>query len=263
MTPRIWPVFLAYLAAVLTIILASLVALGALRAANPEVPDSELLAGAVGLIAGGLASSSALVLTVALVSVPFDPAALRLLPGRETGVDLAAAALGMLALGQVLDSITMLTGLGQRGAMPAIRSALSGIDGVELFAAVVVLGLMAGAAEELFSRAYMQTRLRAAGRASPAILVTSVAFALLHMEWIHAAMALVLGIYLGLLTERTGSALPAIVCHVVNNTVFTIATAVGGTIDSRRANVILLVASAAIFGLCATALVRRLPRATA
>ena len=79
----------------------------------------------------------------------------------------------------------------------------------------------------------MQTRLRLAWRAGPAILVTSAAFALLHMEWIHAAMAFVLGIYLGALTERTGSALPAIVCHVVNNSVFTVVTALTGTVDDR------------------------------
>ena len=261
MTPRVWPVFLAYLIAVLTVIIASLAALGALRAANPDVPDAELLGGVVGLIVGGLASSTALVLTVTVVSQPFAAAALRLVPGRETGPALAAAVLGMLALGQMLDSVTMLIGLGHRGSMPAIRKALTGIEGGELFAAVVVLGLMAGAAEELFFRGYMQTRLRMAWRAGPAIVVTSVAFGLLHLEWIHAAMALVLGIYLGVLTERTGSALPAIVCHVVNNSVFTVLTALTGTIDGRRVNGILLGISVVVFLSCGSFLLRRLPGA--
>jgi membrane protease YdiL (CAAX protease family) len=262
-TPRVWPVFLAYLLAVLTVIVASLAALGALRAANPDVPDTELLAGVMGLLAGGLASSTALVLTVVLVSHPFDPAALRLLPGRETGPILAAAVLGMLALGQALDSATMLVGLGHRGSMPAIRHALTGIDGSELFGAVVVLGLMAGAAEELFFRGYMLSRLRLAWRPGPAIFATSVAFGLLHMEWIHAAMAFVLGVYLGVLTERTGSALPAVVCHVVNNSVFTVLTAVTGTIDGRRVNAILLVISVVLFLASAAVVLRRLPRAAA
>lgn len=262
MTPRVWPVFLAYLVAVLTVILASLAALGALRAANPELPDAELLGGVMGLIVGGLASSTALVLTVALVSQPFDLATLRLVPGRETGPALAAAVLGMLALGQTLDSATTLFGLGQRGSMPAIRQALTGIEGGELFAAVVVLGLMAGAAEEVFFRGYMQARLRMAWRAGPAIVATSAAFGLLHLEWIHAAMAFVLGLYLGALTERAGSALPAIVCHVVNNSVFTVLTALTGTIDGRRVNAILLGVSAVVFVTCAAFLLRRLPRAT-
>ena len=263
MTPRVWPVFLAYLLAVLTIILASLAALGALRAANPDLSDVELMGGVLGLVAGGLASSTALVLTVVLVSQPLDAAALRLLPGRETGADLAVAVVGMLALGQILDSITMLTRFGRQGSMPAIRRALTGIDGGELFAAVIVLGFMAGAAEELFFRGYMQARLRLAWRALPSILVTSAAFALLHLEWIHAVMAFALGLYLGVLTERTGSALPAIVCHVVNNSVFTVATALGGTIDDPRTNVMLLGVSVVAFLACGGFLMRRFPRTTA
>ena len=102
MAPRVWPVFVAYLVAVVTIILVSLVALGMLRVANPDVPDTELLSGATGLIAGGLASSIALVLTVLLVARPFEAAALRLRPGPEMGADLAAAIVGMLALGKRL-----------------------------------------------------------------------------------------------------------------------------------------------------------------
>ena len=261
MRPRVWPVFLAYVLAVVTIVLASLAALAALRAANPDVTDPELLSGAAGLIAGGLASSTALVLTVVLVTQPLEVASLRLRPGRETGADLAAAALGMLALGQMLDSAAMLVGLGRQGALPAIRNALTGIQGGDLFFAVVVLGVMAGAAEELFFRGYMQTRLRAAWSAVPAIVVTSLAFALLHMEWIHAVMALFLGLYLGVLTERTGSALPAIVCHIANNSVFTVLTAAAGTVDDQQTNAVLLAVGAVVFMASGAFLLRRLPRA--
>jgi membrane protease YdiL (CAAX protease family) len=261
--PRVWPVFVAYLVALLTIVLASLVALGLLHAANPDVPSAELLTGASGLIAGGLASSTALFLTVLLVTHPLGAATLRLTPGREAGIDLAAGIVGMLALGQTLDSLAMLTGLGGRGSLPAIRRALAGVEGGELFAAVVVLGVLAGTAEELFFRGYMQTQLRAAWRPSLAILATSLGFAFLHMEWIHAAMAFVLGLYLGALTERTGSALPAIACHVVNNSVFTVATALGATADDRPTNVILLAVSLVAFAGSTTLLGRRLPRAAA
>jgi hypothetical protein len=83
------------------------------------------------------------------------------------------------------------------------------------------------------------------------------------MEWIHAVMAFVLGVYLGALTERAGSALPAVVCHVVNNSVFTVVTAVTGTVDDVRMNAILLGASALLFLACGGFLMRRLPRETA
>ena len=255
--------FVAYVIAVFTIVLASLAALATLRAANPDVPDLELLSGVTGLVAGALASSTALILTVALVSQPFDAVTLRLVPGRERGLDLATAVVGMLALGQVLDSLAMLTGVGGTGSMPMIRRALTGVQGADLFAAVLVLGVMAGAAEELFFRGYMQTRLRAAWPPSAAVIVTSLAFGLLHMEWVHASMAFALGLYLGVLTERTGSALPAIVCHVVNNSLFTVLTALTGTVESRQTNALLLVLSAAVLLVCLGILRRRLPPAVA
>ena len=263
MPPRAWPVFVAYLLAVVLVILATFVAIGLLRAAHPDASDLDLVTSASGLIAGALAASTALVLTVVLVAQPLDATTLRLLPGRERGVDLAAGILAMLALGQVLDSATILAGLGQRGTMSAIRRALTGAEGGELFAAVVVLGVAAGASEELFFRGYMQTRLRAAWQPAPAVIATSAGFALLHMEWIHAAMAFVLGLYLGALTERTGSALPAIACHVVNNAVFTVTTALAGSVDDRRTNVVLLLSALTLFAACAGVLVRRLPRPAA
>ena len=79
----------------------------------------------------------------------------------------------------------------------------------------------------------------------------------------QSSYAYLLGLYLGALTERVGSALPAIACHVANNCVFTVATALGGTVDDRRTHVMLLVASLAVFAGCAYVLVRRLPRSPA
>jgi len=76
-------------------------------------------------------------------------------------------------------------------------------------------------------------------------------------------MAFVLGLYLGVLTERTGSALPAIVCHVVNNSLFTVLTALSGTVESRQVNALLLGLSAAVLVVCLAILHHRLPRTAA
>jgi len=46
-----------------------------------------------------------------------------------------------------------------------------------------------------------------------------------------------LGVYLGWLTELTGSALPAVVCHVINNALFTMLTALWGTLDEIREDI--------------------------
>jgi len=157
---------------------------------------------------------------------------------------------GTLALGQVLDSATMLAGLGNRGAMAVIRRAIEGAAGPELFAAVVVIGVLAGSAEEVFFRGYMQGRLRERWGPALAVIVTSVAFGLLHFDWIHGVLALALGLWLGFVTERAGSALPAVVSHVVNNVVFTVLTATVGTLQDRTLNMGLLTGSAGIFFAC-------------
>ena len=63
-------------------------------------------------------------------------------------------------------------------------------------------------------------------------------------------MALALGIWLGLITERAGSALPAVAAHVINNVVFTVLTATVGTLHDRSLNMTLLTTSAVLFFAC-------------
>jgi uncharacterized protein len=249
--PRLWPVLAAYVLAFVAIVSFSLVAAVMVRAAYPELSEREVFDGLPGLLAGGLASSSALLVTLTIVARPLDPARLRLVPGRETGDQLAAMILGTLALGQLLDSVTVLAGLADRGTMVVIRRAIEGAAGPELFAAVVVIGILAGSAEEVFFRGYMQARLRERWSVPVAVLVTSVAFGLLHLEWLHAGLAVILGTWLGLITERAGSALPAIAAHVINNVVFTVVTATAGTLHDRSLNMALLSVSAVIFFACA------------
>ena len=225
----------------------SLVAASVLKSLYPDTPDRALFDGLPGLIAGGTASSAALVLTVLAFNRPFEPLLLRLTPGWESGRMLFVTVVGMLGLGQALDSLTLLVGLGQQSAMVAIRNALTGAVGPELFLAVLVIGVLAASAEEIFFRGYMQTRLGQRLPPPAAVLVTSLAFGLMHLEWIHAALAFVLGLYLGWITEIAGSALPAITCHVINNTVFTILTAFLGATDAPGPNAVLLAASGVVF----------------
>jgi hypothetical protein len=255
--PRVWPILAAYLLAFFSILSFSLVAAIMVRAAFPEMSEREVFDGLPGLLAGGMASSTALLVTLLIVARPVDPVRLRLVPGRETGDQLAAMIVGTLALGQVLDSATMLAGLGNRGAMAVIRRALEGAAGAELFGAVVVIGILAGTAEEVFFRGYMQTRLRERWSPAAAVVVTAVAFGLLHLEWIHVLLALGLGLWLGFITERAGSALPAVAAHVINNMVFTVLTATVGTPQDRAVNMALLAGSAVIFFGCALWISRR------
>ena len=242
--------FAAYVLAFAMIVVFSLLAGAIVRELYPEIPERQVFDGLPGLIAGGIASSAGLALTVAAVTRPLAPAALRLLPGWETGPALGVMVVGMLALGQALDSLAMLAGLGRQGTMVAIRRALEGAVGPELFLAVLVIGVLAGTAEELFFRAYMQTRLTQRLRPAVAVVITSAAFGLLHLEWLHVLLAFLLGLYLGWITELSASALPAIACHVINNVLFTLLTALFGAVEAPGVNAALLGASGIVLVTC-------------
>lgn len=248
--PRVWPVFVVYVLAVVGILVFSLLAASVLGELYPDLPPAALFDSLPGLLAGAIASSTALLVMVMAVTRPLDPARLRLCPGRETGRQLAVMILGVLALGQALDSATALAGLDKRGALAVIRRLLERAEGPELFAAVIVIGVIAGAAEEIFFRGYMLARLGERWPPVAAVVVTSLAFALLHGEWVHATLALALGLYLGFITVRAGSALPAVTAHVVNNVLFTVLTATVGPVAGVAINVMLGLAGVLVFAAC-------------
>ncbi len=255
----LWRLLAAYVLAFLGIVSLSLVALGLVRALVPEGSDAEVLQGLPGLLAGGLASATALLLTMVVVTRPLTAERLRLRPGRETGRALTAVILGTLALAQTLDSALALLGLAGRGSMAQIRQALEGAAGPALFLAVLVIGVAAGGAEEIFFRGYLQTGLRQHLRPGWAVVATSLGFALFHLDWLHAGLAFVLGLWLGFITERAGSAQPAVAAHVVNNSLFTLLTATGLHLEGAGLQAVLGAGSAALFVGCA-ALVARLGR---
>jgi uncharacterized protein len=249
---RPWHVFATYAAAVGAIFVTTAIAIETLHTIYPDEPETKLLETLPGLMAGTLAASTGLLASLALFVRSLTPARLRLLPGWETGPTIAVAVLGLLALGQALESVTVLVGLADSPALVLIRRMLQGTTGLDLFGAVIVLGLIAGSAEEIFFRGYMQSRLREHWPPLASVLVTSAAFAVLHVDisLVHIVLAFALGLYLGWVVEITGSALPAITCHIANNVLYTLQTALGVTAQGRDANVIAAPIAAAVFVAC-------------
>ncbi len=139
--PRVWPVFAAWVMAFVTIVILSILAAALVASLYPDVAPSELLR-------NYLASWQALAPLRWVSSLPFSSSIAHSTPppsvasGPETGRDLVLMILGMLALGQTLDSLTTLVGLGRRGALWDARQTLMGVAGADLFAAVLVIGLL-------------------------------------------------------------------------------------------------------------------------
>ena len=209
-----------------------------MRSLYPDLSDHAAFEGLPGLLAGNDRVLRGFVLTALIASGGAAPAACACCPGARPAARSCWPSIGMLALGQTLDSLTVLAGLAHHGTMMMIRRALDQAVGPDLFLAVLIVGVLAGSAEEIFFRGYVQTRLVQRWPMGAAVIVTSVCFGVFHLDWLHGLLALILGLYLGWITELTGSALPAVVCHVVNNALFTIVTAswggVGGRRDQRR-----------------------------
>jgi uncharacterized protein len=259
---RPWNVFATFLAAVAAILVTNALAIAALLALYPDVPETALVRGLPALLAGVLASSSGLLLTLLVAVRPLDPARLRLRPGWETGPTLAVMALGLLGLGQALDSAANVLGFGDRGTLALIRQTLERTRGPDLFAAVLVMGFAAGTAEEIFFRGYMQARLREHWSAPVAVLATSGSFALMHADpsAVYIVLAFVLGLYLGFVAEISGSTLPAVVCHVVNNVVATLQMAFGLEPVGRDAHLTTVVIGVALAAGCVVWIRRAAPR---
>ncbi|MBN8465802.1 CPBP family intramembrane metalloprotease [Corallococcus exiguus] len=174
------------------------------------------------LMVAAVMTSSCFGLVAALLGGFLSPTPLRHRLRLDAGTPIpawawVAALVGCFTLGQAMESVAVLTGAWDYTAsLKGLQVTSQGPFAT--FAVLLFFGtLVAGTAEELFFRGYVQTRLverwgRAAGIAGSATL-----FGILHLDPIHSPVALVMGLLLGWLAERTGSLRLPIFVHVFNN----------------------------------------------
>ncbi|NOK33638.1 CPBP family intramembrane metalloprotease [Corallococcus exercitus] len=232
--PRVWTVVLAFVLMLMALVVGSVIvvniALGVEAArSGVDIRDSAALAGLMEKVkvlpwlhVVGVMMSSTLALTVALLGGQLSPKPLRERLRLQAGAPLpawawGAALVGCFTVGQAMESLAVLTGVWDwTASLKGLQATSQG--SFATFAALLFFGsLVAGTAEELFFRGYVQTRLverwgRTAGIAGAATL-----FGLMHMDPIHSPMALVMGVFLGWLAERTGSLRLPIFVHILNN----------------------------------------------
>ncbi len=118
--------------------------------------------------------------------------------------------LGLANAGNLLGGLLCrIFGVEQRGTL------LAG-GGAELFLQFVSLCLVPAVTEELFFRGALQGLLRPSGSAA-AIFGTALLFGLLHLDLAQGLTAFISAVFLGWLAERSGSILPGMLLHFVNN----------------------------------------------
>lgn len=262
--PRVWTVFLVFVAALVINLIVSIVLIIAIGLArdpgafgSPDRLSDALMAvvesPSVLLLSGvcTMALFSAAAIMAAFLSPVGFMDRLRLRPSRISPFSALIAVLGVVSIGLGFAALGGLGLLPESPFMETYARCIGEMSGLMLVGAVLVIGFAPGIAEELLFRGYVQTRLSQRWGPGWAIFCTSLLFGMAHMELVQGTFAVGMGIYLGFLTERTGSIRPAMLCHAANNTVSVLATAHGVNISGQLANTILLAATIGIICLSA------------
>ena len=181
--------------------------------ADEPVLDVAFAALAVEGVLLGLAVGIALLL-------PGSPRArLGLVAPRLGARDVALLAFGTLALSHALDSGLVWSGRYDESELSNFARSMQGARGVPLLVAALAVAGVAPLAEELLCRGLVQRSLAARIGPLPALVIAAAVFGLLHVEPIHAGLAMGLGLYLGVGGWLAGSVWVPIGCHVLNNAV--------------------------------------------
>jgi membrane protease YdiL (CAAX protease family) len=265
--PRVWTVFVAYIAAFLggmiapaIVIVVMVVAMhpGAFAAGDPDMAALQSALTDPVIFLPAIASTQGVLLGVSVCAGVLSPAPfkkrLRLGRAQLPWYGYVIAVIGTLALGYGSGNIIELLGLGDQGVLEQFEKALGSLRGPILVVAAAVVGLAPGFGEEMLFRGYMQTRLTRRWGRLVSIAIVSFLFALIHVDLIQGSFVLLLGFYLGEVTERAGSIWPAIVSHAVNNSLSTLLAPLSangvGVPASTAQGLITVGACAVVLALC-------------
>lgn len=179
------------------------------------------------------------------------------------------AARGLLAtvLGTAgLNHLLTLTGAWQEKVLPTPESVRAFFEGLFVYRGpldyVLLLGAFAAVpaiCEELLFRGFLQAGLvRLLGSAPKGIAASSLVFAAFHLDPWRFPGILILGLFLGFLVHRSGSLIPAILAHALNNVLsITVAVTSDARADAPEGTVWTVGAAAVLVAIAAWLLRRR------
>ncbi len=98
-----------------------------------------------------------------------------------------------------------------------IGDILASQTGFSVFTTAILIAVIPAIVEEMLFRGYLQSRLLRRMPPAAAILISASIFAVAHVDPLHALGVFPLGIWLGIVAWRSGSILPAMLGHFVNN----------------------------------------------
>ncbi len=187
-------------------------------------------------------SSLAFVLPYLLLSKLFglklnDALKIKRVKDKKLFVPLIFIGLGVCSFVNIMSSIAgyLLQNLGFSYEANIHRENPQGIFGILLI--ILSTAITPAVVEEFAMRGVLLSGLKRFGDGF-AVLITSVIFGLMHGNFEQIPFALLLGLYLGYITVKTESILPAVLLHFLNN-LFSIATSYIGDTLSHSASQIM------------------------
>jgi membrane protease YdiL (CAAX protease family) len=210
----LWPFAFVYFIAVCVLFVVVSFALGLL---GIDLQSTTALA--VGMV---LSAVVLIGLALGMARFVFDSPrdALRLVPA--TLQDTLAACAGIAGLGIAVDSLLALLARAFPSAfddatMRIIFDAFANTTPTEAVVLTLCISLCPGIAEELGFRGFILRCLEKDMSVPVAVLISSLLFGVLHFNVLQGVGASLLGVYLGFVTWRTGSVVPAMAAHAANN----------------------------------------------
>jgi membrane protease YdiL (CAAX protease family) len=167
-------------------------------------------------LAGQLTLLASAVIAAFLSPEPFVKR-LRLTPSTLPALAYPLVMMGALGVGMFYSKLVELLHVQPGGALKVFDDLLHHLTPAQTVAAVLILGVMPGFAEEWLFRGYIQTRLSRAWGRWPAIAIAAALFGIMHMDLWQSPFAALFGVYLGYLAEKSSSIRPTMVCHMFNN----------------------------------------------
>ncbi|MBK8252297.1 MAG: CPBP family intramembrane metalloprotease [Polyangiaceae bacterium] len=245
--PPVWPAFVGFAAVLFAAQILGIVVLGTMFAIHlvttNDAPDSKAILASIldfvtspqALVASAAVSSLTLVgasLIGARLSKTPATERLRLAEGRVGWGRAAVASVGVVGISWVFGGLISALGLEGIGILHLFEKAFAKMSPVYIALSILFIGVTAPIGEEFFFRGFMQTRLAARWKRPLAIATAAAAFGLMHMDPIQGTYAFFVGLYLGYVTEATGSIRIAIAGHAINNCLSVIfASGLAGTAD--------------------------------
>lgn len=213
--PRIWTIAVAFTALLI-------VEHFFFMAVSKLVTIYSIAASALNLM-GCLACTAAIETGVALAGAWLSPIywrdrlRLRAVPLRLP--ILVAGTLGGLSMETIFTSCMNLCWVPSSPACDAVNGMVQASPAPGAALSILVMGVLPGLVEELLFRGYIQTRLVERWGAVRGIFWTALMFGIWHGDQMQGTSAFFDGCLLGFITVRSGSIIPAMICHSALDTI--------------------------------------------